>query len=269
MLNNIIDMNFGDGFGIGIKSYSKALNLMFSSNLAWFFIFPLILNISLFFIGTSAVGVLVDYLEQLANDSLGLNDADFFGSQAIRTSLSWALYLIFKIMYFFSFAYVGGKIVIIFMSPVFTVLSEKIDKILTGNTYPFSSEQMMRDIVRGILIALRNMGIELGIIILVLLIAFIPVIGWLISLVSTFFLLIVSSYYYGFSFMDYSNERKRRNISQSSKFIWKNKGVAIGNGFVFALALLIPFCGTLLAGFVSIISVAAATIAMNELDKKS
>ena len=261
-------MKFGDGFSIGVKSYSKALSLLFSSNLAWFFVFPLILNISLFFIGTSAVGIFVDYIEKLTTDSIGLSDANFFGSETLKTSISWVLYIVFKLIYFFSFAYVGGKVVIIFMSPVFTVLSEKIDKILTGSTYPFSSEQMMRDIVRGILIALRNMGIELGIILIVFLIAFIPAIGWFISLVSTFFLLIVSSYYYGFSFMDYSNERKRRNISQSSKFIWKNKGVAIGNGFVFALSLLIPFCGTLLAGFVSIVSVAAATIAMNELDKK-
>jgi CysZ protein len=259
-------MNFWKGFGISFSSYSKALNFIFTKNLAWFFIFPLILNILLFWGGTSAIGMLIDYLEKLFNESVGLNDATFVGSGALKTTVSWLMYILFKLLYIVAFAYIGGKIVIVFMSPVFSVLSEKVDKIITGSTYPFSAEQMMRDIVRGIMIAFRNMMIEFGIIAILFVIAYIPAIGWLISLLGSLFLFVVTSYFYGFSFMDYTNERKRRTISQSVKFIRKNMGVAIGNGSLFALALIIPFCGTFLAGFVSIVSVVAATIAMNRVE---
>ena len=78
-------------------------------------------------------------------------------------------------------------------------------------------------------------------------------------------LFLVSSYFYGFAFIDYTNERRRLTISQSVDFIRKNKGMAIGNGFVFALAMLVPFCGTTIAGFIAIISVVAATISTHKM----
>ena len=259
-------MNFWKGFGLGFSSYSKAISFIFKNNLAWFFVFPLILNISLFWAGTSLISMLIDYLESFLNESIGLNNAEFVGSEVLRTSISWIMYILFKLLYIVAFAYIGGKIVIIFMSPIFSILSEKVDKIITGENYPFSAEQMMRDIVRGILIAFRNIIIEFGIIALLFVLAYIPAIGWLIDLLGTIFLFVVTSYFYGFSFMDYSNERKKRNISQSVKYIRKNMGVAIGNGSIFAFTLIIPFCGTFIAGFVSIVSVVAATISMNKID---
>ena len=155
------------------------------------------------------------------------------------------------------------------MSPVFAMLSEKTDKITTGKEYPFNGEQFMRDIVRGILIALRNMSIELAITLGVLLLSFIPVIGILFSLVGSVFLFFVSAYFYGFSFMDYTFERKRLNISQSVRFSRRYRGLAIANGGLFALFLIIPFCGVILAPFFSIFSVVGATLAYNELEKNN
>jgi len=262
--------NFWKDFNLGIKSYSKAFDILFTKKLAWFFLFPLVLNIVLFIIGTSSINLLIDYLEIQINNLFGLDTAVFWGSGVLRTILSWTLYILFKLMYVIAFAYVGGKIVIVFMSPVFSVLSEKVDKILTGNKYPFSAEQMMRDIVRGIIIASRNMLLELAVIIIIFILGFIPFIGWIISLIGTFVLFGVAAYFYGFSFIDYTSERKRLNISQSVKYINKNIGITIGIGSIFTLALIIPICGTLLASFVSIVAVTAATIAIyeKELDTK-
>ncbi len=255
---------FWKDFSLGIKSYSKALDLLFKQNLAWFFIFPLVLNIVIFITGTSSINILLDYLELNINSFIGLDNANFWGSEFFRLIISWTMYILFKLMYLIIFAYIGGKIVIIFMSPVFSVLSEKVDKILTGHKYPFSAEQMMRDIVRGIIIAARNMLLELAVIIIIFVLGFIPFIGWFISFIGTFVLFIVAAYYYGFSFMDYTSERKKLNITESIKYIRKNIGIAIGVGFIFTLALIIPMCGTLLASFVSIVAVTAATIAIYE-----
>ena len=121
----------------------------------------------------------------------------------------------------------------------------------------------MRDIVRGILIAFRNMFIELGYLILILVLGlFIPIIGGMLGTVILFF---IASYFYGFAFVDYVNERRRLTLKQSVQFIRANKGLAIGNGFIFTMAMFIPMCGTTLAGFVAIVSVIAATIAVHEV----
>lgn len=257
-------MKFWKDFSLGIKSYSKAFDILFTKNLAWFFVFPLVLNIVLFIIGTSSINLLIDYLELQINNLIGLEDAVFWGSEVFRIAISWTLYILFKLMYILVFAYVGGKVVIIFMSPVFSVLSEKVDKVLTGNKYPFSAEQMMRDIVRGIIIVSRNMMLELAAIIIVFALGFIPFIGWVLSFIGAFLLYVIAAYFYGFSFMDYTSERKKFNISQSVKYINTNIGIAVGVGSIFALALIIPICGTLIASFVSIVAVVAATVAIHE-----
>ena len=70
--------------------------------------------------------------------------------------------------------------------------------------------------------------------------------------------------FYGFSFIDYTNERRRLSVKQSVAFIRQNKGVAVTNGAVFSLLLMIPFCGYSLAGFGAIISVVAATLAIHQ-----
>ena len=93
------------------------------------------------------------------------------------------------------------------------------------------------------------------------LLSFIPVIGFFTGIT----LFIISAYFYGFAFIDYTNERRRLTVKQSVHFIRENKGMAVGNGVVFALAMFIPFCGTTIAGFVAIVSVVAATISTHKI----
>jgi CysZ protein len=67
----------------------------------------------------------------------------------------------------------------------------------------------------------------------------------------------IESYFYGFSMMDYSCERHRLNMSESIHFIRQHRGMAIGNGMVFYLFMLIPILGWMLAPSYAVI---AATI---------
>jgi CysZ protein len=259
-------MSFSKDFGLGIKTYGKALDIIFSNGLAWFFIFPIVINIILFWSGIEVLDWITTYLKNLIFDSSGLNNAAFFGSSVLKFLTSGIIWLLFKIIFFFLFTYIGGYLVLILMSPILAIISEKTDKILTGKNYPFSAEQTMRDMVRGIILAIRNMSIEIGIILFFFILTLLPIIGWLIAIISPIILFFISSYFYGFSFLDYSNERYKRNIKQSVTLIYSRKGVAIGNGVVFSIFLLVPFLGTTLAGFISIISVVAATISMNEVE---
>ncbi|MCT4646062.1 MAG: EI24 domain-containing protein, partial [Carboxylicivirga sp.] len=144
---------------------------------------------------------------------------------------------------------------------VYAFLSEKTEEIISGKIIPFNITQFSKDIIRGVLLALRNMAVEIGLTLLLFVLSFIPIVGYLTPIA----LFLVSAYFYGFSFMDYTFERKRFKIDYSVRFMRRNKGLAIGNGFVFSLVLLIPYIGVMIAGFVSIVSVVAATLAAGEV----
>ena len=64
----------------------------------------------------------------------------------------------------------------VLMSPLFAYLSEKTEAIATNNTYKFHFVRFLKDTVRGIYIASRNLIFELVFILIFTLIGFIPVI---------------------------------------------------------------------------------------------
>ncbi len=263
-------MSLFKNFGVGFSSYGKALELLFTKKLWWFLLFPVLLNIIFLVGGWLGIGSVSDYVEKWLQNLMKIEDDSFFGAAylaSISTYISGIaggiVWVLLKFIFFFVFAYLGGYIVIICLSPVFAFLSERADEMLTGNEYPFNGDQMMRDVVRGILIALRNLFIEFGYMIAIFILGlFIPFIG---GIIGSIFLFFIASYFYGFAFIDYTNERRRLTVKQSVQFIRANKGMAIANGMVFSFFLLIPWCGVTLSGFVAILSVIAATVATHKV----
>ncbi|MPQ47255.1 hypothetical protein GCQ56_09560 [Marinifilum sp. N1E240] len=251
-------------FGFGLRTYSEAMHYIFRKKLAWFFIFPLLLNILLFWFGWEYIGNLSEQSRVFLENWIDLENADFWGSGFLRATIGGFIWIVFKILFFLIFAYFGGYIIIILMSPVFSYLSERTEKIKTGNDYPFQFKQFVRDIIRGIFIAVRNLCIELLLTVLMFILSFIPIIGW----AAAIFLFFISAYFYGFSFMDYAIERKKLNITQSVQFMRENKGIVIANGFVFSLCLIVPFCGVSFSSFAAVISVVAGTLAVDEIWEK-
>jgi CysZ protein len=162
------------------------------------------------------------------------------------------VHLVFLMFYFSLFKY----LFLIIGSPLFAYLSEKTEAIIEGKDFPFSFTQLLKDILRGIRIALRNMLWQTVYTLSIFILAFIPVVGWITPLIS----LLVECYYLGFSMLDYSCERHKLSTSQSISFIGKHKGLAIGNGLIFLLMHLIPFLGWLLAPSYAVI---AATISLH------
>ncbi len=257
-------------FGVGFKAYGKAIEMVFSKHLWWYLLFPVLLNIIFLVAGWLGIGSLSDWVENWLQSAMKIEDDSFWGAEYLTPVSDYIagiaggfVWLVLKFTFFFVFARFGGYIIIICLSPVFSFLSERTEELLTGNEYPFNGDQVMRDVVRGVLIASRNLFIELFYMFAVFILGlFIPFIG---GLLGSFFLFFISSYFYGFSFIDYTNERRRLSIKQSVQFMRKNKGLAIANGLVFSFFLLIPWCGVTLSGFVAIISVVAATIATHNV----
>ncbi len=244
------------------------MQFIFSNGLWWYFLFPILLNILFFIGGFYGINVLTTTIKDWVSKSLSQPNEPLFGLEFLKEAsfyfqkfVGGFVWLFFKISFFFIFATFGGYIVIIFLSPVFAILSEKTEEILVGKKYPFNLNQFIKDIVRGILIALRNVSIEIFYLLLFFILGFIPLIGQFAAVLLFF----ISAYFYGFSFIDYSLERQHFSVAQSVQFMRKNKVVAIINGSVFALIMLIPFIGVTLAGFVSIIAVVAATISTQKI----
>jgi len=161
------------------------------------------------------------------------------------------LKLVMLLFYFSLFKY----LFLIIGSPLFAYLSEKTAAIKEGQDYPFSMKQLLKDIWRGIKLALRNALWQTVYTISILILSFIPLVGWITPMIA----LLVECYYLGFSMLDYSCERNKLSTSQSIAFIGRHKGLAIGNGIVFYLLHLLPFIGWLFAPSYAVI---AATISL-------
>lgn len=191
-------------------------------------------------------------------------DYGFINNEYVKDTFDFLLKLISRVGFFFLFLFFGGYIIVAIMSPVFSIISEKTEKILTGNDYPFDFFQFLKDIVRGVLLAIRNALLQLLISVLLFFLSFVPLLGF----VTPILMFLVSAYFFGFSFMDYAIERQRLSVKDSVKYMRDNKGLVMGNGFIFAVVLLVPFLGVLISGFAAIVSVVAGTLLVAEKSKE-
>ena len=142
-------------------------------------------------------------------------------------------------------------------SPLFAYLSEKTEAIITNREYPFSLKIFLSDVIRGIRISLRNILWQTVYSVSILFLALIPLLGWITPLVALF----VECFYFGFSMLDYTNERKGLTASQSIDFIGRHKGLAIGNGMGFYLMHVLPVAGWIFAPGYAVI---AATLSLQQ-----
>jgi len=250
---------------LGLQGYSVAFKLIFKNGFLKYMIFPFLLNIIIFWIGTSFIIDMADKAQEALINLINLEQATFWGSEFLNSALSGLVKTLIYIAFIITFVYIGGYIIIIIMAPVFSLISEKTEITTTTNNddFPFNFKQFIKDIFRGVGIAIRNMSIELGIMVVVIIVGFVPIIGWFGPIVMFF----ISAYFFGFSYMDYTNERHKRSMKESIYFIRKYKWVAITNGAIFSFSLIIPYCGIALSAFIAILSVIAGTVSTIELNK--
>jgi CysZ protein len=138
------------------------------------------------------------------------------------------LRLILVLFYFSLFKY----FILIIGSPLFAYLSEKTEAIIAGNTeHTFNWPELKKDAARSIRLALRNCFWQTIYLIGLVLMSLLPVIGWITPVIAVF----MECYYYGFSMLDYSFARSSFTPQQSTLFIGRHKGLAIGNGILFYL----------------------------------
>ena len=244
-----------------IQAYGQAHQFIRRHNLWKWIIIPgiiymLLFCFSMYFFGKSATSV-IDFLliKTHLNEwviSMRSRILGFFFTLA-----GMMLWVILMLFYFSLFKYLW----LIIGSPIFAFLSEKTEAIIEGKDFPFSFKQLLKDIVRGIGIAVRNTLWQTVYTVSILLLSIIPLVGW----VTPVFAVLIECYYYGFSMLDYSCERNKLSIAESINFIGDRKGLAIGNGILFYLMHLVPVLGWILAPAYAVI---AATLSLHSLKKK-
>ena len=154
-------------------------------------------------------------------------------------------------------------IIMAFSAPFMSPVSEKIEKHLVGNLHSHRKTTFTEQLWRGIRINIRNLSLEIVLTIPILLLGFIPVIG----IISTILLFLVQAYYAGFGNMYYTLERHFK-YNESIQFVKNHRGLAIGNGIVFMLFLLIPVFGVILVLPLSVTAASVKTIEALQIKNK-
>ena len=242
---------------IAIQSYYEAHQFIVKHRLWKWILIPGIIYCLLFGAGIYlfwiSSGNAIDYLLSISGlkkwmytmEESWLKFLFIFGQVILQLVLIMFYFSLFK----FLFLIIG--------SPLFAYLSEKTEAIMEEKEFPFSFAQLLKDIGRGIKLALRNAFWQTIYIVSILILSFIPFFGWFTPL----FALLIECYYLGFSMLDYSCERNKLSPPQSVAFISEHKGLAIGNGMVFYVMHMAVIVGWILAPSYAVI---AATISMHK-----
>jgi CysZ protein len=170
-----------------------------------------------------------------------------WGRSAVNVIAGWFSGILITIIGFFLYKY----IILILVGPIMSPLSEKLEEGLSGDKsgIQFSWARMIKEMLRGIRIGLRNIFKEILYTILLLIASLIPGVAFL----STPGIYMVQAYYAGFGNMDFFLER-HYDVKGSAQFVRKYGGAAVANGAIFLLILLIPVIGLILAPFMATIA---------------
>jgi len=257
-------------FWVGIKSYFYSIGFIIRYGYFLYFIFPFVLLFGIYYYGYT----LQNNIFEPKIDSIN--------------GLVWYLiYALVEVSIGLLLMRFAKYLVVALLSPLLTHISERTERILTKKKANYSWEQFKEDVIRAIKIIIRNFIWYYFYFLIIQLIAFIfwknpkeSPLQWL--------NVIICSYYYGFSFIDYVNERRRRNVKDSIQFIRQHSGLAISIGLVYYFLIFVPvdlriffeFTFTwdntlelirqlfwwVLASSAPILGVVAATLSMHEID---
>jgi CysZ protein len=233
---------------IGIKAYFNSFRLISELKLWKYFAIPMVISLlTAVIIGTSAYS----FSDNIADYLVRLIPWEIEGSWAktILQVLSAAIILLLGLMLF-------KHIIMALSAPFMSPVSEKIEAHFSGhNNHQHRDTNFTEQLWRGIRINIRNLLKELLFTIPILLLSFIPIVGLFTSII----LFLLQAYYAGFGNIDYTLER-HFDYRSSIQFVKKRRGLAIGNGIVFMLLLLVPVIGVLLVLPLSVTAASETTI---------
>ncbi|MEO8067035.1 MAG: EI24 domain-containing protein [Flavobacteriales bacterium] len=252
---------------LGFTSFFRAVGFAMGNGMWWMFLVPVIVwSILLYGVVVVVQGPVEEFslwvaslfnipIDAAANEGL----AGFWNSVKafIEGARGLVLLVVLKLFVAYVLFSINKYIVLIVLSPMLAYASERTERILTGRDYPFSAAQLLKDIWRAVLVALRNGLLELCVIIgCWVATLFLPVFAPFTAV----FLYLVSSWFYGFSMFDYVNERRRLRMRESINALKAHRGMVLANGALFALAMKIPLLGMMFGPVMAAVGAAMAVV---------
>lgn len=257
-------MKASDQIFLTFRHLYGSLSMLSKMKIRWIYLIPVILQILFILTGISLSGEIHQMVQDLLADFQKKMVSDYNVPAYLFSATSFVTYIIIRLMLFIVFAIAGTYLMLILLSPVYSWLSEKTESFHTGKQFPFRLKVFLRDIFRAILINIRNGLIQFLLVILLFILSFVPVL----NLFTAMLLFIVSAYYYGFSFLDYSFERYGLKMKESFQRVRKMKIAAVIIGSVFLVVYMIPWIGPFLAAILSFHLVIASTMLVMEVKGK-
>jgi CysZ protein len=227
----------------GLRAYKEAVFLLGQQGWWKFALVPGLISF--------AFGSIVLLLAWVLSDNIGRFLLHFYPFETGK-DLAEDVAAVFGFIMIIAFAIVIFKnVVMLLVSPWMNQLSIKIERHLTGNDY-VDNRSFLDAFKRTARVNLRILLREIFFILLLLLVAWIPIIDFIVPIC----MILIQAYYAGFGNLDYFMDR-HYSVKDSIAFVNRNKGVALGNGLGFLLLLAIPVIGVFLA---PTLGVAAATL---------
>lgn len=173
--------------------------------------------------------------------------------RGVAGALSWLVVM-------FLVGILGGAVILIVLSPLMSHIADRV-WVSLGNPVPHDTvATVARGIARGALVAVKYACFQVLALLVVLLVGFLPVVGFL----APFLALLVNAFFYGATFSDYALERAGLSAGRAVDFAGRRRAEVAGVGLPFAVAMLIPFLGSYLALLLAPASVAAGARIVGE-----
>jgi CysZ protein len=164
----------------------------------------------------------------------------------------------------FIFKQLAVFFVLTLFSPINTFLSEAVDTDLTGERIGFDILRFVNDFIRMIFVVIIAILLEL------IIMGVWSLFSWMfgIQFLNPTVFFISASFFYGFSFFDYSLERNEISVMGSIRFSKRYAMPTLVTGIFFSTIMLIPILGLALAPVImTIVSTHVFLKTMGKLDK--
>lgn len=173
---------------------------------------------------------------------------------------TWIVTFIIRSLLLVSYFAIYKNLILIIMSPIMAFLTEKCLEKMGESVPDFDWISFLKNVLRGIRVALVNIVKEFILLILVAMLIWIPIVGFL----SPILFFSISAYFYGYSMMDYVHEVRGLSLKEGNRQVWQQKWLSLTLGGGFYGILLIPFVGLLLAPSFGVV---ATVVSMKKLDQ--
>ena len=193
-----------------------------------------------FFVPGLIIGLIYLYYQWQAQKALALvhaaDDVPLLGA-----AIGWAADTVFGIIdliisEFYKF------LILVVLSPVNCILSEKFDSYLTGKEYKFNLIRLFNDFLRMILIVISALLLEYLFLIVWWIVHF-----FLPDFIGEALFFLIASFFVGFSFYDYSMERYGLSFFKSWGVGFAKMSYMLITGGIFTLMMKIPAIGIIAA----------------------